>query len=479
MTAIGVRRARGSVVRRVAAVAAAIGLAFGAAVPARAAGLVDAWRAAREADPDLRVAQAARAAGEARAAQSRSLWAPQVGLSASAGLGRSETSVDGARFSAAPFGTIDGAAFRTAVDGPSGRIAIAARQPVWSGERRAQSRQLELAGELAGLEARAAEQDAMLRTAQRWFEVSVAEEALRVATRQQRAVDRALAEATDRWRVGDAPVVGTHEARARAEAVRAQVIAARTDLALRRAALAESVGRPADADGLRPGAPTADDASAQAMTEPLDRWIERAIEGNAGLRALTLALEVARADVAKLERGAQASLDLVAQAARDRIVGSGEFGGASAGATQALVGVQLNVPLWTGGAREARRDEALRLLDKAGAELDRARLRLVREVRAAWLSLDAAAGRVAALAQARTASAARLASTRTGLEVGDRTTLDVLNAEHDLAQAELALAQARIARLLDRLRLDALAGSLDEARLAEADARLGPTPPTE
>ncbi|MFM1988383.1 MAG: hypothetical protein RJA99_1340 [Pseudomonadota bacterium] len=468
------QRACACVARRAAAVAAAIGLAFGPVTAVHAGGLVDAWRAARDADPDLRVAQAARAVGEARAAQARSLWAPQVGLSVSAGLGRSESSVDGARFSAAPFGTIDGAAFRTSVDGPSGRLAVAARQPVWSGERRAQSRQLELAGELAGLEARAAEQDAMLRTAQRWFEVAVAEQALRVAQRQQGAVDRSLAEATDRWRIGDAPVVGTHEARARAEAVRAQVIAARTELALRRAALAESTGRGADADTLRPGVPQAADVPADAPLEPLERWLERAADGNAGLGALALAVELARQDVAKLERGAQASVDLIAQAARDRIVGSGEFGGASAGATQALVGVQLNVPLWTGGAREARRDEALRQVGKAEAELDRARLRVVREVRAAWLQLDASAGRVTALEQARTASAARLASTRTGHEVGDRTTLDVLNAENDFAQSELALAQARVARLVDRLRLAALAGSLDEARLAEADARLGP-----
>lgn len=468
------QRASGSAVCRAAAVAAAVALACGVAAPARAAGLVDAWRAARDADPDLRVAQAARAAGEARATQSRSLWAPQVGLSASAGLGRSETSVDGARFSATSYGTIDGAAFRTSVDGPSGRLAVAARQPVWSGERRAQSRQLELAGELAGLEARVAEQDAMLRVAQRWFEVSVAEEALRVASRQQRAVDRALAEATDRWRVGDAPVLGTHEARARAEAVRAQVIAARTELAVRREALAESTGRRADDDRLRPGAPAAGGTAEDTALEPLERWLERATEGNAGLRVLGLAVEIARADVAKLERGAQASVDLVAQAAHDRTVGNGAFGGASAGATQALVGVQLNVPLWTGGAREARRDEALHLLDKAAAELDRARLRLAREVRAAWLSIDASRGRIAALEQARTASASRLASTRTGQEVGDRTTLDVLNAENDLAQAELALAQARVARVVDRLRLAALAGALDEARLAQADARLGP-----
>jgi outer membrane protein len=50
--------------------------------------------------------------------------------------------------------------------------------------------------------------------------------------------------------------------------------------------------------------------------------------------------------------------------------------------------------------------------------------------------------------------------------VGDRTTLDLLAAENDVAQAELTLAHARVGLLLDRLRLVALAGRLDEAALA-------------
>jgi outer membrane protein len=60
------------------------------------------------------------------------------------------------------------------------------------------------------------------------------------------------------------------------------------------------------------------------------------------------------------------------------------------------------------------------------------------------------------------ASNARLGATRLGREVGDRTTLELLNAESDAAAAELGLVRARIGLLLDRLRLAALAGALDE-----------------
>ena len=72
------------------------------------------------------------------------------------------------------------------------------------------------------------------------------------------------------------------------------------------------------------------------------------------------------------------------------------------------------------------------------------------------------------------ASEARLDATAVGHEVGQRTTLDLLNAETDRAGAGLALAQARVGLWLDRLRLAMLAGQLDETLLRTADADLVP-----
>jgi len=86
-------------------------------------------------------------------------------------------------------------------------------------------------------------------------------------------------------------------------------------------------------------------------------------------------------------------------------------------------------------------------------------------VHAAWLGLQVGAERVQALGQALQASEARLDATRTGLEVGHRTVLDLLNAENDTAATRLSLAQARSSLVLERLRLAALAGQLDEAAL--------------
>ena len=77
-----------------------------------------------------------------------------------------------------------------------------------------------------------------------------------------------------------------------------------------------------------------------------------------------------------------------------------------------------------------------------------------------------------ALSEALHATRSRLDATRIGRQVGERTTQELLNAENDAASAELALLQARVSLLLDRLRLAALAGRLDEAQLQAVNASL-------
>jgi outer membrane protein len=115
-------------------------------------------------------------------------------------------------------------------------------------------------------------------------------------------------------------------------------------------------------------------------------------------------------------------------------------------------------------------------VELARAELDLARLQISQQSRSAWLTLNTAPARLAALQAGLQAARARLAATRLGRSVGDRTTLDLLNAENDSTAAELALMQGRIEVLQQSLGLEALLGRLDESSLARANARLALNP---
>lgn len=433
--------------------------------------LVEAWRSAERFDADIGVSRAEHRAGQSRRVQSTRVWQPSVTFSATGGVGRADTAVDGARFSAPGFGTSEGVAFDTSVTtGASGQFVLAARQPIFNRELDAQTRQLALSADAAELQWEAARQELMLRTAERWLEVSLAAESLRVARRHQEAVARALGEATERYRIGDAPVTGTHEARARMEAVGAQILAAETDLDTREVALADVTGLPRET--LRIGPPVR--TQAEAPLEPLSRWLDEAASRNPGIRLGVVDAGVARERAAALAHASSPSIDLVARAGREGISGRGAYGSASNAAGNALIGVQITVPLYTGGMRDARHEEALHQVERADASLERTRRLVARQTRAAWLGLSAGAGRVAALTQGVVASEARLASTRMGAEVGDRSTIELLDAENDAADAALSLARARVGLLADRLRLGALAARLEEVDLHRVDQALAP-----
>lgn len=442
-----------------------------APAPATAIGLVDAWLAARANDRDFAVARATQSAAQPRRDLAASMWRPQVGATATVGVGNSQSEAQGAQFSAPGLGTSSGVGFNTSVNsGTMLRWALSAVQPLYNPQRRAQQEQLTLSIEVADLEADAARQDLMLNTAQRYFDVAVAEEALRVLELQHAAVQRATTEAQDRFRLGALPVTDTQEAGARLAAIRAQVLAAKTDLQLKRSRLADSTGMPEAMLATRLPAAT----TAQVRLPGLDQWLTQADGANHGLRLRRLAATIADKEASKFSLRASPTVDLVAQAGRDRLSGHGDFGSAANSGANRLIGVQLSIPLYSGGYRDAKEDEARRLADKARSEVEQARQQVAQQVRASWLGLSVGEERLQALADGLAASRARRDATELGQQVGHRTTQDLMNAENDQAAAQLVLTQARIGLLIERLRLAAWAGQLDEALLRTIDAELQP-----
>ena len=447
-----------------------VALLAGAVLQAQALDLVQAWQASSGHDPQAAVADANRLAGQARTAQAKALWRPNLAFSASVGLANADTAMNGAHFSAPGMGASNGVDFATSVNnGASTRWALTARQPLFSPERHAQSRQLEISAEAAELQWQAARQGLMLDTAQRYFALVLASRQLELLRQQQKQAEQTLVEARDRFALGDKPVTDTHEAEARAQGLRAQVLGAEAALTVAQAALADSTGLAPDQ--LKVQSPL--DSSGPEIA-PLAHWQALALDQNYQLRLLQTSIAGAQQEAAKHSAAAATTLDLIAQASREQLSGSGAYGSASTSMSQQMVGLQLNLPLYTGGYRDAKQEEAQRLEQGARAELEQARQQVSEQVQGAWLGVQTGEARLQALAAALKASRARLDATQLGRQVGDRTTLDLLQAQNDAAAAELALVQARVELLQQRLRLEALAGQLDEGRLQAVNALLRP-----
>lgn len=453
----------------------AVWLAAGAVFPVQATDLIQAWQAAQNHDLDYLAAQSAHDAGQTQHDQASALWRPTVQASATAGRMSSDTQTQGAQFSApalAGGSAINGANFNTSINnGTLDRWGITARQPLLSGERLAQSRQLDTKAQMADLQWQQARQTLMMQTVQRYFDVALAQEALRVARQQEQSVQKALDETKRRYELGDAPITDTHEATARREAIRAQVLAAETELQLKQAALSDATGMtPAQLLVMEPVT-----GALPRSSQTLTQWEEAVVAGNPQLQLQRLQVTLAHEESARFSALASPSVDLVGEMTRDHLSGSGEYGAAANNLHTAMVGVQLNIPLYSGGMRRARHEETRLLADKAADDAARVQQQVTLQTRAAWLGLSTGQARVAALEAALRATENRLGATRLGHQVGDRSTLDLLNAESDAANARLAWLQARVALIMNRLQLSDLAGHLEQAQLEEINALLEPS----
>ena len=441
---------------------AAIALA-GITLSAQATDLMGAWQAALARDPEIAAARALHEQATFRQEQAKALWAPMVSAGGSVGIGGADSQTKGAE----AMGQSD-VTFKTNVNvGALARASIGVQQAWISPEREAQSKQLELSAQIAQTQWQQAQQTLITRTAQRYFDVMGGEQTFSVLQRQQKAMQQAASEIIKRQSLGDASLMDVQEANARLSEIRAHVLTQENNLATKKVAYRQLTGQE----------PTQLLSIANINLTPKNladpnTWVQRAKQQSPSLQMMNLQQAIQGQEAKRIKAGNALTVDWVAQAQLDRLSGQGMYGSASNQMAQYMVGIQLKAPLSKDGMLEAREREALKQVEKLRYDQEAVEQQIEQQVRDAWQSLSTAQARLQALSQSEQASKARLNLTRQAHRTGARTTNDLLGAEHDAAQAELAVLQLRIQTVIDQLRLSAASGELGEVQLSQVNAFL-------
>lgn len=411
---------------------------------ASATDLLQAYHDAQGSDPQLRAADATRLAAGENKPQAIANLLPDIGAS----LSRDHDS--GVR------GLGDTSSFSSHAYG------ITLVQPLYRESNYVQLRRADALVGQADADYADADQQLLLRVATRYFTVLAAIDNLRFARSEKEAVARELEQARRRFDVGLVTVVDVQEAQARYDLTVAQEIAAENTIEDAREALRIVTGQEYEQlDELGERMPL--QAPQPAKVEP---WIERALANNPTLHSAQQAAEAARENVALQRAGHYPTLDLVASRYDND---AGPRGGELSGNR---IGVQLNIPLYQGGAVTSRTRQAAYQHEAAREQLEATQRDIVRQVRNAHRGQQAAVSQVKALKQALVSNRSSLDATRAGLDVGTRTIVDVLDAERELYRAERDYAKARYDYVLNRLLLKQAAGELAESDLAEINGWL-------
>jgi len=430
--------------------------------------LLDSWHTAQSKDPTFSAARAGAKAGKQKNEQAKALKLPQVTASAGIGAVNAYNKISDAQFSAPGLGSAGNATFKTQTDlGADLRWNISAEQPLYNAERSAMANQLNKQAQLANVKFSAEEQQLILRVSKAYFDVLLAEDTFASVKKQRAAVAQALTVAKGRFKEGDVAIIDTNEAQAKDDALVAQELEADSNFQLAHAALVDLIG---DFDQLLARIP--EQASFQQINAgELNEWLTLAQNNSPFLHMQQIQQGIAHDEIDKHRSSNAPILNLVAQAGGDELRGIG--GGNSELSNHTLsVGLQLTIPLFTGGMRGAKYEEAIALEEQAKDEADAVRQRAGLEARAAWLGVTVGKSKVKALEQSLLSSKIKLEATELGREAGDRTTLDVLNADQEYYATRTELFRARYQMLLSFLNLAATAGALDEKCLAEVNSVL-------
>ena len=138
----------------------------------------------------------------------------------------------------------------------------------------------------------------------------------------------------------------------------------------------------------------------------------------------------------------------------------------------ASIGLQLQIPLYQGGAISSRVRQALLNQQKAKDDVEIARRQTDLETQRAFLNLSSSVAQIKALEQALISSQSQLDSTKLGYEVGVRISVDVLNAQQQLFSAKRDLLQARYNYLVNIIRLKSATGVVAEVDLQDINQQL-------
>jgi len=431
--------------------------AFSASSSVQAADLLETFHAAQANDAQFAAARATQQAGQEKLPQGRALLMPSINLTANSTFNDLTTQYRGAFL-------IPGAAGNHRYN--SNGYGVTLVQPLFRQQNWIAYSEAELQVAQSEAQFKIAEQDLLLRTAQAYFDVLIAQDSVQLAEAQKTAIKEQLAQAKRNFEVGTATITDTHEAQARHDLTSAQEIAAQNNLEVKRRALQQLIN--ALPQNLKPlGKQFKLEAPQPA---DMEQWVNDAQLNSPQLSQAQAGAQLAEKEVARNRGGHYPTVDLVANYSQNNASG-GSFGVGS-DSTNKSVGVQLNLPIFQGGAVNSKWREAEANRERASQELENARRSVALQTRQAYLGVVSGIAQVKALQQALTSSTSLLDASKLGQEVGVRTNLDVLNAQQQLYATRRDLYQAEYNYLLSQLRLKAAVGTLGEADLSKVNQAL-------
>jgi outer membrane protein len=356
---------------------------------------------------------------------------------------------------------------------------INVNQPIYRKQNRVQYQSSELEVNQADLQLQQDHQDLLMKAAQAYFDVLLAQDKLALNQAQKAAIEGQLAQAKANFRNGVSTITDVDEAQAKFDVVESQAIAASIEIENKKQVLKLLTGHyPAHLSGVQSGIPfslpvsNAQTANTAQTPATLNHWLEQAEQSNLTIQLKKMNYELASKAVELNTAGHLPTLDAVASYTRTDA--NGGINGFGSDLNNTTVGLQLQIPIYQGGAVNSKIREAVANQQKAQEEIEAARRKTELDTKQAYLDITSSIAQAHANEQTLRSTQSQLTSTNKSFKLGIRTSVDVLNAQQQVFNAKRDLLQTHYTYLLGLLKLKYSSGLLFEQELDEVNQLMDP-----
>lgn len=313
----------------------------------------------------------------------------------------------------------------------------------------------------------AIQQALILRVATAYFDVLRAQDNLEFVQAEKAAVGRQLEQTKQRFEVGLSAITDVHDAQAQYDSVLADEVLAQNTLTNSYEGLREITGQSHSELYVL----DTDRFSATKTQAAIDALVEEAQQKNLSLLSARIAQDVAKDNISLQSSGHLPSLTLDGGYSYTDLDKSA-YDSTNGTTNDFNIGLNLSVPLYTGGATTSLTKQAEFNYVAASQQLEATYRSVVKDVRAFNNNISASIGALRAYEQTVVSAKSALEATEAGFDVGTRTIVDVLDSTRRLYDANKNLSNARYDYILSVLQLRQAVGTLSEQDILDINAGL-------
>lgn len=405
--------------------------------------LLDVYRQAQSHDPIIQAAREAQLAAQEETPQARAQFFPVVGASATHIAYRQTPGNNNAAI-AATSNNPSSAHFNQS------NYGLTLTQPIFYYQQWITLATAAATVKQANATYAAAEQDLIVRTVQGYFNVLKASDNLKFSKANRKQLAKILDQTQLKFKVGLIAITDVQIAKAEYDKALAQEISDENELANQKELLREITGQP-----ITTFAFMRKDLVLKAP-EPADpeKWVMKAIDQNFELEAARFGAEVSRTKIKSTSAGHLPTLKINSNVNR---LTSAQ---GNPRTTSSNVGLQVEMPLFSGGAVSSKTRQAVHTYEKTQKEAERQYRITESKTRQAYRGVLTQISQVAAQKQAIISNDSALKATEASFNVGTRTIVDVLTAQTNLIKAQQNYANARYDYIIQSVLLKQAAGTL-------------------